>query len=79
MQALKNELKHVQTTKAWRKSNAPEYLKTSINEFLWSNLPGAISLEDADDLACALLSVIEQLYDGTSLEDIANGTLRALK
>lgn len=47
-----------------------ENLKIVINTFLWSNLPESATLGDADDLACALLFIIEDMQQGKKLADI---------
>ena len=51
----------------------PDGLKVTINEFLWSNLPGNIRINAAEDLSYAIYSVICQLYEGKTLKQIANG------
>ena len=40
-----------------------ESLKCKINEFLWCNLPGGVSIKTAESFSCAIFDVFIKLQD----------------
>ncbi len=76
MKALQNELRNVQGIGKMifdeeESEDVPELLKNDINTFLWTALPKNTTFLDAEDPACALYNLIEKLYAGQTLKQIA--------